>query len=163
MLFHHLFLQLIPNLGNDILASGQFSVEFESQGVFLLLHLRFWKGDRLCRVYLLKTGRTSGQASAELRLVSSLMAAISSEADLVCCLGATYGLAHMLDNSTVTKHGVQRPTLFDDIAIKKLMHKDSYSVFGRIDFFSILQYLVISLRSSTGLDPSDSHVSRGET
>ena len=152
VLFHHLFTQIIPIIGNDILTSGQFSVEFEPQGVFLLLHVRFWKADKLCRVYLLRTGRASGQTSAEVSLVSTLLAAISAEADLVCCSGATYGLVHLLDRSPLTRHGVQRPTTFDEIAIKKLMHKDSFSVFGRIDFFSVLQYLVVCLSGSLEME-----------
>ena len=82
----------------------------------------------------------------------SLLAAISSEADLVCCSGATQNFVQLVDDSPLTNHGVQRPTTFDDIAIKRLMHRDSYSVFGRIDFFSILHYLVISLGGSLCLE-----------
>ena len=76
-LFHHIFQQIIPHLGNVLLTSGQYSVEFEPQGVFLQLYVRFWKGDRLCRVYLARTGRTTGQTSAEIRLVATLLAGIS--------------------------------------------------------------------------------------
>ena len=96
-LFHHIFQQIIPHLGNEILTSGQYSVEFEPQGVFLQLYVRFWKGDRLCRVYLARTGRTTGQTSAEIRLVATLLAGISCEAELVCCSGATHGLVQLLD------------------------------------------------------------------
>ena len=152
VLFHHLFQQIVPIRGNEVLTAGQYSVEFEPQGVFLLLHLRFWKANRLCRVYISRTGRINGQTPAELQLVASLLAAISTEADLVCSSGASYNLVQMLDLAAFSRHGVQRPTLFDDIAIKKLMHKDSYSVFGRIDFFSVLQYLVICLSSSLQME-----------
>ena len=151
-LFHHIFQQIIPHLGNEILTSGQYAVEFEPQGVFLQLYVRFWKGDRLCRVYLARTGRTTGQTSAEIRLVATLLAGISCEAELVCCSGATHGLVQLLDRTTFRRHGVQRPTLFDEIAIKKLMHKDSYSVFGRIDFFSVMQYLVICLSGTLQME-----------
>ena len=139
-------------MGNDILTAGQYAVEFEPQGIFLHLHVRYWKGDRLCRIYLLRTGRAHGQTSAEVQLLATLLAAISSEADLVCCSGATYGLVQLLDTSPLSRHGVHRATLFDEIAIKKLMHKDSYSVFGRIDFFSVLQYLVICLSGVVQLE-----------
>ena len=145
MLFHHLLQQITPILGNEILTAGQYSVEFEPQGVFLLLHLRFWKANRLFRVYVLRTGRLHGQTSAELQLVATLLAAISTEADLVCCSGATHNLVQLLDRAPFSQHGVQRPTLFNEITIKKLMQKDSYSVFGQIDFFSVLQYVVSCL------------------
>ena len=115
------------------------------------MHVRFWKKDRLCRIYLLRTGRTTGRTAAELRLLSILLAAISSETNLVCCSGATQNFIQLVDNSPLTRHGVQRPTTFDDIAIKRLMHRDSYSVL-RIDFFSVLQYLVISLGGSLQME-----------
>ena len=105
------------------------------------MHVRFWKRGRLFRVCLLRTGRT-----AELRLLSTLLAAISSESILVC--GATQNFVQFVDDSPLTRHGVQRPTYFDEIATKRLMHKDSYSVFGRIDFFYVLHYFVISLGGS---------------
>ena len=143
---------MIPNLGNDILTDGHYSIEFEFQGVFLHMHVRFWKRDRLCRVYFLRTGRNTRRTAAELRLLSILLAAISSEANLVCCSGATQKFIQLVDNSPLTRHGVQGPTTFDDIAIKRLMHRDSCSVFGRIDFFSVLQYLVISLGGSLQLE-----------
>ena len=152
VLFHHIFQQINPHLGNEILTSGQYTIELEPQGVFLLLYVRFWKADRLCRVYLARTGRTTGQTSAEIRLVATLLAGISCEAELVCCSGATHGLVQLLDQMPFSRHGVQRPTLFDEIAIKKLMHKDCYSVFGRIDFFSVLQYLIICLSGSLQME-----------
>ena len=152
MLFHQIFQQIIPNKGNKILTSGQYAVEFEPHGVFLLLHIRFWKGDRLCRVYLSRTGRINGQTSAELRVVATLLAATSAEAGLVCCSGATSGLIQLLVRSLLSRLGVQRPTLHDHIAIKELMHTDSESVFGRIDFFSVLQHLVLCLRRSLQME-----------
>ena len=101
---------------------------------------------------LARTGRTTGQTSAEIRLVATLLAGISCEAELVCCSGATHGLVQLLDRMSFSRHGVQRPTLFDEIAIKKLMHKDNYSVFGSIDFFSVLQYLVVCLSGTLQME-----------
>ena len=149
MLFHHLFHQMIPSLGNDVLTERQFSVAFELQGVFLHLHVRFWKQNELCRVYVLRTGRTGGLTAAELRLLSTFLAAISTEADLVCCSGGSFHIVQLLDISLLSKHGVQRPASFDEFAIKKLMHKDSNSVFG---LFSILQHLVIVLGGSVQME-----------
>ena len=163
MLFHHSFQQIIPILGMEILTAGQYSVEFEPQGVFLLLHLRFGKVNRLCRVYLSRTGRINGQTSAELQLVSTLLAAISTEADLVCSSGATYNLVQMLDRAPFSRHGVQRPTLFDDNAIKKLMHKDSYSVFGRIDFFLTVPGHLFEQQLANGRDFVHSRTDQGWT
>ena len=70
----------------------------------------------------------------------------------MCCSGSTQKFIQLVDNSPLTQHGVQRPTTFDDIALKRLMHRDSYSVFGRIHFFSVLQYLVVNLGGSLQLE-----------
>ena len=35
--------------------------------------------------------------------------------------------------------------MVQEVAVAKLMHKKSYIVFGRIDFFSAVQYLIIFL------------------
>ena len=91
---------------------------------------------------------STGHTPAERSLLSSLLDAISPEAELVGCPGASFNLVQLLDNSPRSRHGFQWPTTFDEIAIKKLMHKESQSVFGRIHFFSVFQYLVNSLVGS---------------
>ena len=79
------------------------------------------------------------------RFTLVLHAAISPEAKLVCCSGASFNLVQLIDNSALSRLGVQRLTTFDKIAIRKLMHKDSHGIFGRKDVFLVLQYLGISL------------------
>ena len=130
------------------MANGLYSIDFEQQGVLLYLHVTFWKGLQLCRVPLLRTGRTTGQTPAEIRLLSVLLSAISCKAQLVCCSGCTLGFLKVVDSCPFFKHGIQCTTRFDDLSAAKLMHKQSYSVFGRIDFFSVIQHLVICLGGS---------------
>ena len=129
------------------MANGFYLKHFEQQGVLLYLHVIFWKGLQLCRVPLLRTGRTTGQTPAEIRLLSVLLSAISCKAQLVCCSGCTLGFLKVVDSCPIFKHGIQCTTTFDDLSAAKLMHKLSYSVFGRIDFFSVILHLVICLSS----------------
>ena len=140
-----MFLQTIHDIGTYVVASGEYALEFVTQGVFRFVYIRFWKKDELCGVFLKRTGRVLGQTSAELCLISSVMAAFSTRPNLVCCSGSTLEIIRLVDNSAYSKHGLQRPLRFDNFSIAKLMHEQSYIVFGRIDFHSVLQYLIILL------------------
>ena len=115
------------------------------QGVFLLVFIRFWRKDELCRVFLKRTGRVLGQSSAELSLISDIMAVFSTTPNIVSCSGSTLETTQILDTSPFIEHGLQRPLQFVDFSIARLMHKESYSVFGRIDFHSVLKYLIVFL------------------
>ena len=145
VLFHHLFLQTIRDIGTHVVESGEYSLEFVKQGVFLLVFIRFWRKDELCRVFLKRTGRVLGQSSAELSLISDLMAVFSTTPNIVSCSGGTLETIQILDNSPFSKHGLQRPLQFAEFSLARLMHKESYSVFGRIDFHSVLKYLIVFL------------------
>ena len=115
-------------------------MEFVKQGVFLLAFVRFWRKGELCRVLLKRTGRVVGQSTAELHLISDVMAVFSTSLNIVSCSGSTLETIQTVDDSPINEHGLQRPLRFADFSIAKLMHKESYSVFGRIDFHSVLQY-----------------------
>ena len=127
------------------LANTLWSLEFVKQGVFLLVFIRFWRTNELCRVFLKRTCRVLGQSAAELHLISDVIAVFSTSPNIVCCSGSTLETSQVVDNSPFSEHGLQRPLRFADFSIAKLMHKESYSVFGRIDFHSVLQYLNIFL------------------
>ena len=127
------------------MAAGEYSLEFVKQGVFLLVFIRFWRKDELCRVFLKRTGRVLGQSSAELCLIADVMAALSTSPNIVSCSGCSLETIQLVDNSPYFEYGLQRPLRFEDFSIARLMHKESYSVFGRIDFHSVLKYLVVFL------------------
>ena len=73
------------------------------------------------------------------------MAVFSTSPNIVSCSGNTLETIQSVDDSPINEHGLQRPLRFADFSIAKLMHKESYSVFGRIDFHSVLQYLIVFL------------------
>ena len=138
VLFHHIFIQLLEDLANHVLSSGFYALEFEQKGPMLFLHIRFWRVGQLCRVLIRRTGRTVGQTSAELGLLSSLLAAISPRTSPVCCSGCTQSLVQLLHECPLFSLAVQSRKRFEEVSLEKVMHKKSYSVFGRIDFYILL-------------------------
>ena len=151
-MFHHMFLELVEDLATQVNSSGEYAVEFATDGVFLLSFVRFWHGDQLCRVFLKRTGRVQGQTQAEVCLISYIMGAISTRPRLVNCTGSSARTVQLIDQSPYSPCGVQSTPRFEELNLTTLMHKKSQSVFGRIDFFSVLRYLVNSLGGSTELD-----------
>ena len=147
-----MFLRTFHDIGTHVVASGEYSLKFVKQGIFLFVFLRFWRKDELCRVFLKGTGRVFGQSSAELCLISFVIAAFSTRPNIVSCSGSTLETIHLIDSSPYCKHVRQQPMRFDEFSISRLMQKQSYSVFGRIDFHSVLQYLIIFLGGSLDCD-----------
>ena len=116
------------------------------------MFIRFWRKDELCRVFLKRTGRVLGQSAAELSLISDVLAVFSRGTNIVSCSGCSLETIQKVDSSPYSKHGLQHPLRFEDFSIARLMHKESYSVFGRIDFHSVLKYLIIFLGGSLDCD-----------
>ena len=71
---------------------------------------------------------------------------------LVSCTGATHRTIVLLDQCPYANYGIQSPPHFEELSLKTLMHKKVFSVFGKIDFFSVLQFIVVCLGSSLDLD-----------
>ena len=152
VLFHHLFLEMINDVGTHVVAASEYSLEFAQDGVFVLVFIRYWRDDQFCRNFLKRTGRLLGLNQAEIRLVSFVMGGFSTKLHLVSCTGSTINTVIMLDQCPYSAYGVQSPPSFKELSIKSLMHKKGYSVFGKIDFFSVLQFIVVSLGNSLDLD-----------
>ena len=145
VIFHHFFLCGLADITNCINTFGGFSVEFETEGQFCYLSVRFWKQDSLCKVTLLRFSRTSVTPRGHFSVISQLLSAITTESDLVCCSGCPYDVFLSVDGCSLFTRGVQFPFRFSNVDLAKMMHQQSYSFFGRIDFFSVLEYLVVSL------------------
>ena len=84
----------------------------------------------------------------ELGSFSRLLSAVSTEADILAYSGCPQVFGEVIDKSPFFNHGVQYPFQFDELHLERIMHKKSYSVFGRIDFFSVLRQLLVSLGGS---------------
>ena len=58
------------------------------------------------------------------------------------------GFVRTLDHCSYFPRGVQSCSRFEHLSLFSLMHKGSYSVFGKTDFFSVLQALLVFLGGS---------------
>ena len=124
---------------------GAFSVEFEEQGQFCFLSVLFWKSDQLCKVKLCRFGLTVTFPTGYFGLLSRVLSAITTRPNLVGCSGCPAGVVRALDKSPHFNRGIQYPFRFSELKLARLMHRKQYSVFGRIDFFSVLEHLLLSL------------------
>ena len=137
---------------NDIVeqvtAQQCFALECEDLGIYTYMSPRFWKGTELCRDFVCRSSLPSTDLAEELGSLSRLVSVVSTRADIVACSGCLSALARTIDNSEFSTCGLQSCFRFESLPLSRLMHKSSYSVFGHIDFFSVLQSLMISLGSS---------------
>ena len=145
LFFHHVFLEAISDISSHIGTMGGYSVEFEEKGQVCYVSVRFWRGDSLCKVTLLRFGRTVSFPTGHLGALARLLSALSTSPDLVGCSGCPPEISETLDGSGYFKRSLQNPFRFGDLDLARLLHKHSFSVFGRLDFFSVLEHLILSL------------------
>ena len=150
-IFHHLFLSAIQDISSQVISEGAYSLEFENRGQFRYLSIRFWKETVLCKVQLARCGRVSPSPASEISLISQIVGAISPTPDIVCVSGCQLELLMILDDCPFTGKGLHSPFRFENLSFTKLMHKRTASVFGRIDFCSILQFLLVRLEPTLSL------------
>ena len=133
----------------QVVASEQcFSVEYEDFGTYRHMSVRFWKGDKLCRVFICRSKLPSSQLTGELGWLSRFLSVVSTRADVVACSGCSVDFVRTLDHCSYFPRGVQSCSRFEHLSLFSLMHTGSYSVFGKIDFFSVLQALLVPLGGS---------------
>ena len=147
-----MFLELVTDIATHLNLNGEYAVEFATDGVFLLIFIQFLRTDELCRVFLKRTSRLQGQTSYGMCLISYLMGVLSTTPNLICSTGCSARSIQLIDQSPYSKFSVQSPPRFEEHNLSQLMHKKCSSVFGKINFFSVLRYLVISLGGCLELD-----------
>ena len=77
--------------------------------------------------------------------ISRLLSAISTKPGLVSISGCPASLVRALDSSGLFTRGVKYPFRFDVMSLQNLMYQQNASVFGNIDFFSQIKYLLVFL------------------
>ena len=116
------------------------------------MSVRFWKGEDLCRVLVCRNGLPSSELNGELGSLARLLSVVSTKTDIVACSGCPVDLFRTNDQSPFFTGGVKSCFRFEQVDWPRLMHKLNYSVFGHIDFFSVLTGLVMSLGGSLTTD-----------
>ena len=150
-IFQYILNCLISDLAEQIATTQCFGIEFENVGLNRLMSVRFWKGDFLCRAFVCRSGLPSTDLTGELGS-SRLLSVVSTKADIVACSGCPVELIKTIDHSDLFSRAVQSCSRFEHLRLETMMHKPTYSVFGRIDFFSVLKSLMVSLGAATGED-----------
>ena len=148
--FHHFFQCGLKDIAHHVGVKGFYSLEFEQEGLFNYLSVRFWKDQTLVRVRLCRFGFGNEFPKGHFGVISRLMSVFSQRPDIVSCSGCCYSILQTLDESPLTARGIQFPLRFDVFDLRGLLHKPTMSVFGHIDFFSVLQYLVIFMGGARG-------------
>ena len=110
--------------------------------------VKFWKNLELCRVYVCRSSLPATDATGELGSLARFLSAVSTRPDMVAFSGCLVEFAKTIDQSEYFAQGVQSCFRFEQLSLARLMQKTSYSVFGHIDFFSVLQALMVSLGGS---------------
>ena len=140
----------MSHLAEQTTAEQCFAIEFEDRGPNRYMTLRYWEGQNLHRVLICRSQLPATDLTGELGSLSRLLSVVSTKADIVACSGSSVDLLRTID--PLFSRAVQSCFRFDQLNLSKKMHKTSYSVFGHIDFFSVLRGLVISLGGSHSED-----------
>ena len=147
-MFHHAFISGVSDIGDSINKLGAYSIEFEERGQFCFMSVRFWKEDTLCRVTINRFARTVPHPTGFVGTLSRLMSAISPQPGLVSVSGCPTEVFHAFDEDSYFKKGILCSFRFDELDLPRVMHRQNFSVFGRVDFFSVLNHLISALRGS---------------
>ena len=102
------------------------------------MYIRFWKEDVLVKAFLYRFGVLAPGVRSELGGIARLLSVVSNKPQMVACSGCPPDVIEVLDKCGVFTKTVQPAFRFDTVDLPTIMHKLSYSVFGRIDFFSVM-------------------------
>ena len=147
-IFQHFFNCALRDVAEQVSGLQCFGLEFEDQGSDRFMSVRFWKGQTLSRVIICRSSLPTTDLTGELGSIARLLSAISTKADVVACSGCPSILIRTIDEIPTSVRAVQSCFRFSQLNLSKLMHKQNYSVFGHVDFFSVLRGLIISLGGS---------------
>ena len=122
-----------------------YSLEFTTTSVGRKLSISFWEGKDLVTLTIARCGRDVPSVKSSVLLCSQVLSAISLEPTIFCCAGGNANFIKALDKAPNQKAGLQYPFKFLPRQIERVMHKPSFSVMGKIDMFSMVRTLLVSL------------------
>ena len=112
------------------------------------MSLPIWKGHELCRKTVCRSWLPSSELAGELGSLARLLSVVSTKEDIVACSGCPADLLRTIEEMISSTRALQGCFRFSRLDLPHIMHKISFSVFGHIDFFSVLKGLVICLGRS---------------
>ena len=147
-IFHHIFLRGMEDVAQTVNDSGLYSLEVEPQGGKEITSLRYWKSGFLVKLQLFQYSLASDPDHNQLLVVARLLSLLSTAPQIVCMCGCTASVLRTVEISSLLKKGIEYSFRYQVTSLHKLMHKREGSVFGRIDFYSQLKYLLAYLAHS---------------
>ena len=136
----------------QVTSAQHFSIEFEDSGTDRLMFLRYWRETKLCWVFICRSALPAADLTGELGSLSRLISVVSTDPDIVACSGCSVDYIRTIDQHHSYSRRIQSCFRFESLDLQLLMHKFTYSVFGHIDIFSVLQCLLVSLGGSVTED-----------
>ena len=135
----------MSDIAHHVNISSKYSLEFESTGLHCVVSIRFWKGDNLSTVCLLRYRLASDPAAGMLTAIARIFSFLSRQPKLVSVSGCPSELITILEQSKRLTKWIQCPFRFDAYSLPRIMHQRWGSVFRGINFFSLLRFLVTFL------------------
>ena len=123
-------------------------VEFEDFECNRFMSMHFLKGTELCKVLFCRSGLPTSDLTGDLGSLFRLLTVVSTKADIVAVSGCPADLVRTIDKAAGFTKGFQCCFRSDQMSLARLLHKPSYSIFGRIDLSSVLRGLMVSLGRS---------------
>ena len=116
--------------------------------------LRTWEKDTFPRVAVAVTDRFAVDATHELSVLGSLVAAVGGSASLVTFSGGLHVLADTYGKYMRSgyNHKLVEYPVFDLRLLKRCLQKVSSSVFGSLDPFSMTEFIVTRLKGAEHRD-----------
>ena len=147
-ILQHCFLGGMEDVAQPVNMTGLYSLKFEVQGTQEIASLRYWNSDQLVKVQLCRYSPVSNPARNQLLVIARVLSFLSTSPHIVCMSGCTSEVLQTVEQSSLQQKGVEYPVRYKSLSLHKLMQKREGSVFGRIDFFTQLKYIVAFLAGS---------------
>ena len=131
-----------------------YSLEIEEHCVLLWAFTRTWEKVTFRRVAVAVTDHFVVDATPELSLLGSIVAAVGGSVTLVAVSGGSHVLADTYDEYLGSGYGhklVEYP-VFDLRLLKRCLQKVPSSVFGSLDPFSMTAFMVTHLKGAEHRD-----------
>ena len=162
LLINHRYWNASPNsvvpgwLGEG---SPFYSLEFEDRGVSSWAFMRTWNKDTFYRVAVAVTDRFAVDATHELSVLGSVVAAVGGSASLVAVSGGSHVLTDTYGEYQGNRysHKLVEYPVSDLRLLKRCLQKVSSSVFGSSDPLSLTEFIV---SRSKGAEHRDRMMSR---
>ena len=131
-----------------------YSLEFEERGESVCAFMRTWEKGTFRRVAVTVADRFAVDATHELSVLGSVVAAVGGSASLVAVSGGSHILTDTYDAylGGGYSHRLVEYPIFDLRLLKRCSQKVSSPVFGSLDPFSMTEFIVTLLKGAEHCD-----------